>query len=122
MGMQIFVKSSNKLSAVTLKEGMTIGELNQIINKDFGLMLSPLYASSANAICTFRPLQTVNVMPMLCGGGNITEGDKLMSLESLTCKICRKCYERNAVKAKTCRKKMCGRTNQLRMKKTAKKK
>ncbi len=36
-------------------------------------------------------------------------------------KICRDCYATNPAKAKTCRKRKCGRSGQLRMKKVAKK-
>ena len=43
--------------------------------------------------------------------------EKLAKKYNCDKKICRKCYARLDPKATNCRKKKCGRTNQLRMKK-----
>ncbi|KAL6120513.1 hypothetical protein NUSPORA_02750 [Nucleospora cyclopteri] len=120
--MQLFVRSHDRLSAVAISNEMTIEDFNTLLYDNFSAKLSPAYHGRSKVNAVFRDLQTVNAIPQLLGGGNITEGDKLMSLNSLICKICRKCYARNAVKATTCRKSQCGKTNQLRMKKTARRK
>ena len=56
----------------------------------------------------------------LCGG--VIEPTLAAIARKYNCEkiICRKCYARLHPRAKNCRKKSCGRTNQLRMKKKLK--
>jgi ribosomal protein L40E len=60
----------------------------------------------------------VRNIPVLGGGKDMEEGDRMLASTALSCLICRNCYARNPLKAKHCRKRRCGHSPNLRPKKT----
>ena len=120
--MQIIIKTPTKLIIRNFENSMKIAQLREEIRNNMGLCISHMFNSVDNIKNVFRNGQIVYATPELLGGGNMTEGNKLISLNSLKTKICRKCYAHNALKATRCRKRACGHSNKLRMKKTVKKK
>lgn len=120
--MQIFIKTHNRVLSKKLAEEMTVSDLFTNIQNTLGLRMAQMNNMSALCSDVFCNGQTVVATPVMVGGGNMTEGNKLISLNALKMKICRKCYARNPLKADRCRKAACGHTNQLRLKKVIKKK
>lgn len=50
-------------------------------------------------------------------GGKLTEDDKALANRRIDIKVCRKCNARLSIRATHCRKRMCGFSNKLRLKK-----
>ncbi|KAI5149829.1 ubiquitin-large subunit ribosomal protein L40e [Enteropsectra breve] len=122
--MQLFLRSIDGIKCVNIEESQTIAQLQNIIMAMYNIPKFSLPYSADSPVNTrFSNFATVDVaVPVLGGGQDMTEADKVLAMASVTVQICRKCYARNSIKATTCRKKMCGHTNQLRVKKIITKK
>ena len=71
-----------------------------------------------------KPTQSVELYVSCLGGGTDygAAEKEIATAEVLNVKICRKCFAHNDAKATYCRKKSCGHSNNLRMRKQPKKK
>lgn len=120
--MQIFVQFLSSVKCVNVDSNATVDTLREIICRLFSIS-STFAMIGLNSSDSLIEGQTIRVHGQLLGGGkNMSEGDKLLSLQSIECLICRKCYARNPVKAKICRKSGCGNCSDLRLKKVLTKK
>ena len=115
--MQIFIKTHNKTLVREIDNNSLIADINADLMNRFNVKLSSIYNEKQLATNVLSEMQTYMAVPMLCGGGNMTETNKALALAQLKMKICRKCYARNAIKATRCRKVMCGHHGDLRVKK-----
>merc|ERR1712126_276037 len=102
--MQIFVKTHRETVARTVAADLSIKQLRDELMERHGLYISSIYGGSERVCEAFMDGQTILAVLAMLGGGNMTEGNKLISLNALEMKICRKCYARNAIKATRCRK------------------
>lgn len=50
-------------------------------------------------------------------GGSLSENEKTLAMKRFTVQVCRKCNSRLSIRATHCRKRKCGFSNKLRMKK-----
>lgn len=50
-------------------------------------------------------------------GGSLSEDDRALAIKRFTVQVCRKCNARLSIRADHCRKRMCGFSDKLRMKK-----
>ncbi|ORD94681.1 RL402 [Enterospora canceri] len=119
--MEIFVKTHRNTIAKQISKDATVQQLNDELEQAYGVHISSRFSRCMKVGDTFRNGEVVFGAPMLLGGGNMTEGNKLISLESHLIQICRICYARNSLKATRCRKASCGHSNKLRPKKMKKK-
>lgn len=116
--MQIFLRSNTGLCAHSIAENASIADLEREISSRYNVSLSLSHASEARVADLYTANSVINVLvPVLGGGKDLTEEDKNLALSYLNVKICRDCYAKNAVNATVCRKKMCGHSKNLRMKK-----
>jgi ribosomal protein L40E len=116
--MQIFLRSNTGLAALNLKEDSTILELQENISSLYNFNFTLPHCAEDKAAQFYSQNSVINVLiPVLGGGKDLTEEDRNLALSYLNVKICRDCYSKNALNAKVCRKKMCGHSKNLRMKK-----
>lgn len=116
--MQVFVRFSEGLRAIEVDESATIGTLQSMISCITNVPTTLLHEPSRLVSSVFFDLATINVnVPVLGGAKDLSEEDKLLALNRISVKICRGCYSRNAPKATVCRKKSCGHSKNLRLKK-----
>lgn len=115
--MQIFIRTHRNVLVKQIEESTTVEELNNML-EEYGVALSNIYNN--NALVSNMNTEFFTATPVLCGGGNMTETNKMLALNQLKMKICRRCYARNAVKAVRCRKAACGHYADMRMKKVLK--
>lgn len=122
--MQLFLKFPQTISAIGVEDGMTVRALQAAIRSLSGLQAFTLpHAQDLAVSAVYQDMATVNVHPMLVGGGkNMSEAGKILAVGAITCLICRNCYARNPMKATSCRKARCGHCSNLRPKKIALKK
>ncbi len=121
--MQLLIKSIGSNKVITVNNDMKVSELQELIKTmfvNYSIMLH--YSSESTVSQCFAEMNPIYITPALRGGSNLTEETKLICQKALECKICRKCYARNALKAVRCRKPGCGHSANLRMKKTQLKK
>lgn len=71
---------------------------------------------SSQIFSYLRPYSLITATGRL-HGGTLSEDDRALASKRLNIKICRKCYARLPIRAEHCRKRMCGYSNKLRMKK-----
>lgn len=116
--MQVFVRFSEGLRAVTVDESVTIGALQSMISCIGNVPVTLPHDPSRLASSVFSNFSTINVcVPVLGGAKDLSEEDKLLAFNRIAVKICRDCYSRNARKATVCRKRSCGHSKNLRLKK-----
>ena len=116
--MQIFLRSNSGLSAYSIRENLTISQLEADISSLYNFNCTLPHSSSKNASEFYSQNSVINILlPVLGGGKDLTEEDRNLALAALNVKICRDCYSKNALNATVCRKKMCGHSKNLRMKK-----
>lgn len=121
--MQIFLRHSNKLQAVTISESTTFEELNKIVERNISYPFCFMNNSSDKVSAFYNELSIINIPIQVLGGGkDISEEDKKLAFDHINILICRVCYSRNALKADRCRKRSCGNSGNLRPKKMAAKK
>lgn len=105
---------------INTKEGISIDQQRITFQ---GKMLSPQSTFFGNNI---EEGSTLDCLIPLLGGAAITNTNMEPAFIALcqkyvyNKKICRQCYATNPIKATTCRKRKCGRSGQLRLKKVKK--
>lgn len=116
--MQIFLRTISGLSAHNVAENTSVAELQAKISALCNFNFTLPHSSDSVISSLYSENAIINALvPVLGGGKDLTEEDKNLALSYLNVKICRDCYSKNALNAKVCRKKMCGHSKNLRMKK-----
>ena len=127
--MQVFLRTTTSaLTCLTLPDTATVADLSELVSSRFclaeeGLMMlrggKPLLALEDGCI--------IDMSGKLLGGAGPpakTQMDPafvaLADKFNINKMVCRKCYATNPAKAKTCRKRKCGRCANLRPKKVSK--
>ena len=135
--MQIFVKSVQGQSGVyNISHEDQVCDLIDMINEREGIFIDQQKLAFQGKILNCEKNlfdagllegSTVNSFIPLLGGGVISNTNMEPAFVALcqkyvyNKKICRECYATNSIKANTCRKRKCGRSGKLRLKKVAKK-
>jgi len=116
--MQLLIQSVQGWKTVETTTSMTIADLCQKLGKLLNMSSVNLPYPSTEAVSSvYHENCTIRIPGLLLGGGkNMTESDKILAVAAITCKICRKCYSRNPIKATRCRKSGCGHSSNLRPK------
>ncbi|OQS54369.1 LSU ribosomal protein L40E Ubiquitin [Ecytonucleospora hepatopenaei] len=119
--MYIFITTHNGTICRSVTEHTTVSDINESI-REYGCELrnTCLIDNYNNIKISMLPSTFFTAAPLLLGGGNMTETNKMLALQQLKVKICRRCYANNAAKATRCRKAQCGHYGDLRMKKVLK--
>jgi len=101
-------------SALCAKEGIESGAVRLVLE---GKQLDP---ASELGECGVEDGCTVHMLPRMVGG--VIEPSLIVLAKKYNTekKVCRICYARLPVRATNCRKKICGHSNQLRVKKKLK--
>jgi len=101
-------------SALCAKEGIESGAVRLVLE---GKQLDP---ASELGECGVEDGCTVHMLPRMVGG--VIEPSLIVLAKKYNSekKVCRICYARLPVRATNCRKKICGHSNQLRVKKKLK--
>jgi ribosomal protein L40E len=117
--MQILLKSFQGTKAFDVSSEMTISALENVIRSMYNLSRFSLpHNAEAKVASLYSEMATLRIPGLLLGGKkDISAEDRQLSMKSITVKVCRKCYARNPINAKVCRKHSCGHTDQLRPKK-----
>jgi len=126
--MQIFVKSARTI-ALDVEENSTVESVKALFAEKEGVTVEDqrlvfagkqLEDESTLVECGISKEDTLHLSLRLLGG--IIEPSLRMLAQKYNCdkQICRKCYARLPPRATNCRKKKCGHSNQLRIKKKLK--
>lgn len=117
--MQLFLRTPSGLRSIQVDEHMGINELvENIRNTSAVYSFSLPYSADKSVSDVFSHMQTIPVPePVLGGGMNLSDEDKILAMKAIKVMICRKCYSRNSLKATSCRKSHCGHSANLRPKK-----
>lgn len=117
--MQLLVKSYDGTKVLDVPSEMSISELENTIRTIYSIQSFSLYHEACKKVASvYCEMASIQVPGTLLGGRkDISIEERNLAMNSITVKICRKCYARNPINATTCRKKQCGHTDQLRPKK-----
>ena len=128
--MQIFIKTFNgKTITLETNNSDKINDIKSKINIKYNVPIQEQKLIFAGTIlennkslssCKIENESTLDLSLILCGGVYDPSLAALAKVTNCEKMVCRKCYARLPPRAKNCRKKKCGHTNQLRIKKKLK--
>lgn len=128
--MQIFIKIFNgKTITIDTNNCKKVKDIKSIINLKYNvpiheqkLIFSGKILENHKSLSTYniKKESTLDQSLILCGGVYDPSLAALAKVTNCEKMVCRKCYARLPPRAKNCRKKKCGHTNQLRIKKKLK--
>lgn len=110
--MHLFIEQNNQKQ---LKRIQSFVELSNILPID-SLPITYNNIVTASNFQYLKPFSTINIQRKL-KAGSLSEDDKALALKRLNVQVCRKCCARLSPRAEHCRKRMCGYSIKLRLKK-----
>merc|ERR1712205_183683 len=129
MGVQVFVQSPAGSAVVELAPTTTVSQATALFAEKCGVVSDELYLShagyvlSAESTIAEQGIQKDSTLLLnFRARGGVIEPSLVVLAKKYNCekKVCRLCYARLPPRAVNCRKKICGHTNQLRVKKKLK--